>query len=75
MPNPHKDWQDKWGPTSAPGLVLHPSDDPFGEEKMSGQVAQMLGARHVSLEGVGHWWPLQAPDSAVAALREFWQSI
>jgi hypothetical protein len=32
------------------GLVLHPTADPFGEATTSRRVAQMLGARHETLE-------------------------
>ena len=74
-PNPYAQWKDKWGPTSAPGLVLLPTQDPFGDETMSRQVAEMLGARHESLDGVGHWWPLQAPEVATTVLREFLESV
>jgi len=27
------------------------------------------------LEGVGHWWPLQAPEAAAALLRDFFASV
>lgn len=64
LPNPYHDWNDAFGPTAAPGLVIHPTEDPFGDEEKSLQVAEMLGARHATLEGAGHWWPLQAPDAA-----------
>jgi pimeloyl-ACP methyl ester carboxylesterase len=74
-PNPYAHWKDRWGPTSAPGLVLFPTQDPFGDESMSREVAEMLGARHESLDGSGHWWPLQAPEAATAVLREFLASV
>ena len=74
-PNPAAHWQDSWGPTSAPGLVLFPTEDPFGDETMSKQVAEVLGARHASLDGTGHWWPLQAPQAAAAVLRAFLDSV
>jgi pimeloyl-ACP methyl ester carboxylesterase len=70
-PNPYADWKDTWGPTSAPGLVLYPSQDPFGDEAMSRQVADTLGARHETLDGAGHWWPLQTPSAAGAVLAAF----
>ncbi len=74
-PNPYADWQDAWGPTTAPGLVICPLDDPFGDETMSREVADQLGARHETLEGAGHWWPLQVPDAGAALLRDFHDSI
>jgi len=74
-PNAYERWKDSWGPTPAPGLVLFPSDDPFGDEDKSRQVAAVLGADHQTLEGVGHWWPLQAPEVAAQALNTFLASV
>ena len=38
-PNPYTDWKDAWGPTKAPGFVIHPTADPFGEATQSREVA------------------------------------
>ena len=73
-PNPHADWG-PWSPTSAPGLVLHPTEDPFGDEALSDDVARMLGARVERLEGLGHWWAFQDPAAAAAVLQRFWASL
>jgi pimeloyl-ACP methyl ester carboxylesterase len=73
-PNPHHSWG-PFSPTAAPGLVLHPTDDPFGEERMAGEVAASLGARFERIEGAGHFWPYQAPAAAVAVLEPFWASV
>ena len=62
-------WGASMAPTSAPGLVLHASDDPYGEEALSMEVAAMLGAGHETLSGVGHWWALQDPVRAATALN------
>ncbi len=75
VPNAYSDWKDAFGPTAAPGLVVHPTDDPFGDEEKSRQVAEMLGARHATLEGAGHWWALQAPEPAVALITGFQTSL
>jgi pimeloyl-ACP methyl ester carboxylesterase len=74
IPNPRH----CWGPltaTEAPGLVLHPSDDPFSEERMAAEVAVKLGARYERMDGIGHWWPYQAPERVVAVLQSFWASL
>lgn len=71
VPNPHADWG-PWRPTSAPGMVLHPTQDPFGDAELARQTAAQLGARFVPLEGVGHFWPYEAPEPGVAALEQFW---
>jgi len=65
------DWGDALTPTSAPGLVLHAAEDPFGNETLSGEVADMLGAARATLPGVGHWWALQDPDTAASVLNTF----
>jgi len=75
LPNPYAHWRDKWGPTAAPGMVLWPSADPFGDESMSIEVAAGLGAHHETLEGMGHWWPLQAPAQAAVVLASYISSI
>ena len=74
VPNPHHAWG-PWSPTSAPGLVLHPTEDPFDDEKMASEVAQSLGARFERIEGAGHFWPYQSPEEAARILEAFWSSI
>lgn len=74
LPNPHADWG-PWAPTTAPGLVLHPTDDPFGDEKLASDVADALGARFERIEGAGHFWPYQAPEKAAALLESFWSAV
>jgi pimeloyl-ACP methyl ester carboxylesterase len=71
IPRIFDSWGDAMTPTSAPGLVLHASDDPFGEETQSTEVAAMLGARQETLSGVGHWWALQDPGQVAAVLNAF----
>jgi pimeloyl-ACP methyl ester carboxylesterase len=73
-PNLHAHWG-PWAPTAAPGLVLHPTEDPFGEEAMAREVATSLAAAFAPIEGAGHFWPYQAPEAAAAALTEFWASL
>ncbi len=73
-PNPHHHWG-PWTPTSAPGLILHPTDDVFGDEKLAAEVAEALGARFERIDGAGHFWPYQAPDEAASVLESFWASL
>ncbi|MEJ7844835.1 MAG: alpha/beta hydrolase [Acidimicrobiales bacterium] len=73
-PNPHHAWG-PWAPTSAPGLVLHPTEDPFGEERLAAEVAEALGARFERIDGAGHFWPYQTPDQAAAVLEAFWSTL
>ena len=74
-PNPHSHWKDHWGPTAAPGLVIHPSEDPFGDAARAADVAAALGARMETLEGLGHWWALQDPGASATTLVRFWDSL
>ena len=74
-PNCYATWGQQVAPTEAPGLVLLPSDDPFGNAAQSADVARMLGARHQVLDGSGHWWALQNPTQAAAVLNEFHASL
>ncbi len=74
LPNPFADWG-PWSPTSAPGLVIHPSDDTFSDATQAAKVAELLGARFEVLDGAGHFWPYQAPEAGAALLTAFWDSI
>jgi pimeloyl-ACP methyl ester carboxylesterase len=73
-PNPHHHWG-PWSATTAPGLVLHPTDDPFGDQARAEEVARALGARFERIDGAGHFWPYQAPEAAAAVLESFWGSL
>ncbi len=75
LPNIHSDWSNPFQPTSAPGFVLAASEDPFGDEAKNREAAEALGARLELLEGVGHWWPAQAPAEAASMLVEFVGSV
>ena len=72
-PNPHAQWG-PWSPTAVPGLVLHPTNDPFDDEARSREVAAALGAKHASFEG-SHFWGYEAPEAAARVLTSFWDSL
>jgi pimeloyl-ACP methyl ester carboxylesterase len=74
IPNPHH----HWGPltaTSAPGLVVQATEDPFSDATLAREVVDVLGARLVSLDGAGHFWPCQAPAAALTAIESFWADL
>ena len=75
VPNNFATWSEPFRPTAAPGMVLLATADPFGDEAASRQVAGALGAQVRVLGEYGHWWALQAPAAAAAALTEFHASI
>lgn len=74
LPNPYAAWG-PWSPTQAPGLVLNPSEDMFGDAAMAAEVAESLGARFASIEGAGHFWPYQAPEAGATILESFWATL
>lgn len=73
VPNLHATWG-PWAPTDAPGLVLHATAGPFGDEATAAEVAASLGAQVAPIDGAGHFWPASAPAAAAAALRSFWSA-
>jgi hypothetical protein len=72
-PNPHADWG-PYSKTTAPGLIIRPTEDPFDDAARGSEVAAMLGAREATI-AAGHFWPYQAPDDAARVLTEFWDSL
>jgi len=55
-----------------PGLVLIPTEDHYaGTPAMAREVAADLGARTVDLDGQGHWWMMEDPVPAAAAIADF----
>jgi pimeloyl-ACP methyl ester carboxylesterase len=75
LPNPFASWGDRFGRTTAPGMVIEAAADPFGDAGQAGDVAGMLGARVGVLDGLGHWWQLQDPAASAALLSDFWDTI
>jgi pimeloyl-ACP methyl ester carboxylesterase len=74
MPNIYYDWG-PLVPTRAPGLVLHPVADPFGNEPLAAEVANSLGAQFERIDGVAHFWPYQAPEKVAPVLKSFWSRL
>jgi pimeloyl-ACP methyl ester carboxylesterase len=75
LPNCHATWSDSYHSTPLPGLVMSPSDDPFDDEARSAEVAGVLGARHLVLDTLGHWWALQDPFGAARVIDDFVSSV
>lgn len=57
--------------STARGLVLNPTDDPYVSADLGAEVAQRLGVERVDLPA-GHWWMLEDPTTAADALVSFW---
>jgi pimeloyl-ACP methyl ester carboxylesterase len=75
VPNIFATWGPEFGPAAAPGLILFPELDPFGNEEMSHEVAMTFNAREESIPDAGHWWALEAPVVAAATIRTFIESL
>lgn len=61
------------GATLPPGLVvIAPGDTYAGTTAQMGEMATALGASTATLDGTGHWWMIQRPDAAAAALVQHW---
>jgi pimeloyl-ACP methyl ester carboxylesterase len=75
MPNPYAGWPYPMEPVAAPGLVLIATEEPFGNVSLTREAAEALGANVHVLEGLGHWWALQAPAEGAAVLRGFFESL
>lgn len=66
-----RDWGHK-GPAARQGSVLVGAADPLGDVARSRAVATSLGAEFATIEGAGHWWPLQSAAAGARALEGFW---
>ncbi|MGI9644473.1 MAG: alpha/beta fold hydrolase [Ilumatobacteraceae bacterium] len=69
----------EWGPSidaiDTPALVLDAVADPFRRAGLAARLADRLGAQRSELDGSGHWWMLDDPASAAAAISTFWASL
>jgi pimeloyl-ACP methyl ester carboxylesterase len=75
VPNIFATWGSEFGPTAAPGLVLHAELDPFDNLEMADEVATTFNARQATIPNAGHWWALEAPEESAAIIRTFIDSV
>ena len=65
----------EWGPDvdriDKPGMLIWGEKDPYMQIEFAHRMAQRTGAELVALPG-SHWWPLQFPKEAAAALERHW---
>ncbi len=63
------------GAEHRPGLVIIPTDDPYaGTPEVASEVAATLGAKTLTLEGLGHWWMFEGAEAAADALVAHWSA-
>lgn len=69
-------WDGLPGASIRPGLVLVATADQYvGPLEHSIEVAERAGARTATLEGRGHWWMLEDPNTAARVLQDFWDDL
>jgi pimeloyl-ACP methyl ester carboxylesterase len=74
IPNVHADWGAPASPP-APGLVMLAAADPYGDERLSVEIAHRLGARTVRFDDLGHSWMVEDPGLVADAIQSFWCSL
>lgn len=59
-----------------PGLAILATEDHYvGSDEMRRRAAARAGARVEVFDGLGHWWMVEDPERAAAALTRFWASL
>ena len=69
-----EEWEDGVAAIRRPGLILWSRDDPYVAARFAERLAARVRGQLVFLEGCGHWWPLERPVEAAAALERFWNA-
>lgn len=69
----------EWGPgidrITGPGLIIDSVNDPFKAPGATAPLAARTGADIATIEGCGHWWMLDDPAGAAAAINTFWSGL
>src|SRR5438876_697385 len=68
-----EEWEADVARIGRPALVLWSRDDPYVAPRFAERLAARVHGELVFLEGCGHWWPLERPAEAAAALERFWR--
>lgn len=70
--NVGREWQPSVEKVTRPALVLWSREDPYVAPVFAERLAARVRGELVFFEGCGHWWPLERPAEAAAALERFW---
>jgi pimeloyl-ACP methyl ester carboxylesterase len=68
------EWEDEVARITRPALIIWSRDDPYVAPRFAERLAARVHGELVLLEECGHWWPLQRPAEAAAALERFWRA-
>lgn len=68
------EWQPGVETITRPALIIWGAADPFADVALAERLAKRVHAKLVLLPETGHWWPVERPDEAAAAMRAFWDS-
>jgi pimeloyl-ACP methyl ester carboxylesterase len=67
-----EEWEDDVARVTRPALILWSRDDPYVAPRFAERLAARVHGELVLFAGSGHWWPLERPAEAAAALQRFW---
>jgi len=70
--NVAREWQGDVEKVTRPALILWSRDDPYVAPVFAERLAVRVRGELVLLDGCGHWWPIERPAEAAAALERFW---
>lgn len=70
--NVGEDWWPALDNIPRGGLLIWGVDDPYMQVNFARELAKHVGAKVHELKDTGHWWPVQRPAEAAAALEEHW---
>lgn len=58
-----------------PGLVIDATEDAYVPTELGQKMIEPLGAQRLELQGNGHWWMVEDPETAAEGLSTFWASL
>src|SRR5438309_11433184 len=73
--NVGKEWDPELSNIPPGGLLIWGADDPCMAISYADGLARRTAATLLALSQTGHWWPLQRPEEAAAALEDHWAQI
>jgi pimeloyl-ACP methyl ester carboxylesterase len=65
-------WQPDLEKVTRPALILWGKEDPYVSPAFAERLAARVHGEMLLFEGCGHWWPIERPAEAAAALERFW---